>query len=322
MIYLNCIGSYLPDDEVFNASKLDKFSVSGDFLLNKIGIASLRKKNPDEETSDMSVKAFHDLQTKAGFDREDIDCLIVCTQNPDGYGLPHTSAIVHEKLGLKQSCAVFDISLGCSGYVYGLSIMKGFMLTNGLNNGVFITADPYSKILDQNDKNTAFLFGDAATATLLTRTKQNAWTMGQFVFGSNGTNNQAIYVDDAKRKLNMNGRDVFNFAATVIPSHIHDTLQKNNLSIEQIDQFILHQGSQFIVNTIQQKLGIAEEKAPFLATDYGNTVSSSIPMILKNTDTKHKYILICGFGVGLSWGSCILERAELIGQGIEQGDVV
>jgi len=310
MIYLNSIGSYLPENEIFNASNLEKFAVSEDFLLNKIGVISFRKKKVHEETSDMCVKAFLDLQARAHFYQEDIDCLIVCTQNPDGYGLPHTSAIVHAKLGLKQNCAVFDISLGCSGYVYGLSILKGFMLANELNNGVLITADPYSKILDENDKNTAFLFGDAATATLLTRAKQNTWKMGKFLFCNDGRNHQAIHVNGESKKFAMNGREVFNFAAKVIPKHINDVLQKNNLAIEQVDHIILHQGSKFLVNTIQQKLGIIEEKAPFLAKHYGNTVSSSIPMILKDVDPEYKYILICGFGVGLSWGSCILERAQ------------
>ena len=308
MIYLENIGYYLPTHEISNFSRMNKFSLSEDSLLKKIGFTSLRIKNSREDTSDMGVKAYLDLQAKADFHNEDIDCVILCTQNPDGYGLPHTSAIVHEKLGLKQDCAVFDISLGCSGYVYGLSIAKGFMMVNGFNKGVFITADPYSKIIDEDDKNTALLFGDAATATLLTQNKHNTWRIGQFVFGSEGKNHQAIQVNK-KRVLYMNGREVFNFAAKIIPGHIQQTLQKNNVSIEEIDQFIVHQGSKYIVKTIQEKLGIAEEKMPFLANHYGNTVSSSIPLILKDLDHKHEKILICGFGVGLSWASCILEHS-------------
>lgn len=309
MIYLKEIGYYLPTSEISNVARMEKFALEEDFLLQKIGITSLKIKNPDEETSDMCVKAYLDLQTKAQFQNEEIDCLIVCTQNPDAHGLPHTSAIVHEKLFLKQDCAVFDISLGCSGYVYGLSIAKSFMQANGFNKGVFITADPYSKIIDENDRNTTLLFGDAATATLLTQTKQNAWQIGQFSFGSDGSKHQAIQVDNSK-KLVMNGREVFNFAAKVIPTHIQQTLQKNNVSMNMIDQFILHQGSKYIVTMIQQQLGVPDEKVPFLATQYGNTVSSSIPMLLKDVHSNHKRLLICGFGIGFSWGSCILERVE------------
>jgi 3-oxoacyl-[acyl-carrier-protein] synthase-3 len=307
MIYLDKIGYYLPPNELSNRYRMDQFAVSEASLLNKIGFTSLRIKNANEDTSDMCVKAYQDLQDKMDCKSEDIECLIVCTQNPDGYGLPHTSAIVHEKLYLKQDCAVFDISLGCSGYVYGLSIAKGFMLVNGFKKGVFITADPYSKIIDGKDKNTSLLFGDAATATLLTSVENKSWHIGQFDFGSNGKHHSAICVSN-KRILFMNGREVFNFAAKIIPEHILQTLQKNNLSIEEIDQFIVHQGSKYIVTTIQQKLGIAEEKIPFLANNYGNTVSSSIPMILKDVENRNKKILICGFGVGLSWASCILER--------------
>lgn len=310
MIYLDAIGSYLPSNEVSNHSKVEKFAVKDDFLLQKIGITSLRVKNSDEDTSDMCVKAYLDLQTKTSVSKDDLDCLIVCTQNPDGYGLPHTSAIVHNKLSLKQNCAVFDISLGCSGYVYGLSIAQSFMMANGFHNGVFITADPYSKIIDDEDKNSTFLFSDAATATLLTRSKQNTWQMGHFLFGSDGSKYESIRVDDVRQKFIMNGREVVNFAAKIIPTHIHQLLQKNNLSLGDIDKFIFHQGSKFIINTIQQKLGLSEDKVPFLVKNYGNTVSSSIPMILKDLERTNKPVVICGFGVGLSWGSSVLRLAE------------
>ncbi|MDP3706023.1 MAG: ketoacyl-ACP synthase III [Legionellaceae bacterium] len=310
MIYLDTIGYYLPPNEVSNYSKVEKFAVKDDFLLQKIGITSLRVKNADEDTSDMCVKAYLDMLTKTNVSSDDIDCLIVCTQNPDGYGLPHTSAIVHSKLGLKQNCAVFDISLGCSGYVYGLSIAQSFMMTNGFNNGVFITADPYSKIIDEDDKNSTFLFSDAATATLLTRSKHNTWQMGHFLFGSDGSKYESIRVDDVRHKFKMNGREVVNFAAKIIPAHIHQLLQKNKLSIDDIDRFIFHQGSKFIISTIQQKLGLSDDKVPFLVKDYGNTVSSSIPLILKDLKKTHHPIVICGFGVGLSWGSCVLKLAE------------
>src|SRR3990167_10398173 len=195
MIYLNDIGYYLAKNEVPNTSKMDEFSINEDFIFHKIGITTRRIKNPEETTSDLCVNAYLDLKTKAHFDDEAIDCLIVCTQNPDDYGLPHTSALVHGKLGLTQNCAVFDISLGCSGYVYGLSIAQSFMLTNNLKKGIFITADPYSNIVDPHDKNTALLFGDAATATLISHTQQNAWKIGKFVFGSDGSKNRAIRTD-------------------------------------------------------------------------------------------------------------------------------
>lgn len=307
MIYLEQIGYYLPSTEVSNFSKLKKFDIQEEFLLQKIGVTQLQIKNSDEETSDMCVKAYLDLQSKAKFSHDDIDCLVVCTQNPDNFGLPHTSAIVHDKLKLRQDCAVFDISLGCSGYVYGLSILKGFMTTNGFKTGILITADPYSKIIDSSDKNTSLLFGDAATATLLTTSTDNTWKIGNFLFGSDGSKHEAIHVD-SRRTFVMNGWEVFNFTAKYIPQHIQQTLEKNNLTLEEVDQILLHQGSKYIVTTIQQKLKVSEEKIPFLAQKYGNTVSSSIPMLLKDVNLSYNRLLICGFGIGFSWGSCILER--------------
>ena len=124
-----------------------------------------------------------------------IDCLVVVTQNPDGDGLPHTSAIVHAKLNLKTSCAVFDISLGCSGYVYSLSIIKSFMESNSLKNGLLFTCDPYSKIIDINDKNTSMLFGDAATVTMM-NTKPKL-LLDKFIFATSGIEDSGfgLFVD-------------------------------------------------------------------------------------------------------------------------------
>ncbi|OGV26346.1 MAG: 3-oxoacyl-ACP synthase [Legionellales bacterium RIFCSPHIGHO2_12_FULL_37_14] len=308
MIYLNSIGCYLTENKISNISRADQFSVDENFILQKIGMATLRVKKPEQDTSDLCVRAYLALKEKADFHDQDIDCLIVCTQNPDSYGLPHVSALVHEKLALNNTCAVFDISLGCSGYVYGLSIIQSFMLANDFKKGIFITADPYSKIVDENDKNTALLFGDAATATLLSHNDYNSWGIGRFLFGSDGSKHRSIYVDNHSKKLVMHGREILNFAAKIIPYHIQQTLRKNNLLMNQVDNFIFHQGSKFIVDTIREMLCLEEEKVPFSAKYYGNTVSSSIPMILSDISSENKTILICGFGVGLSWGSCILNR--------------
>ncbi len=122
---------------------------------------TLPRKSPDQETSDLCVAAFQDLCAGRHIDVSKIDCIVVCTQNPDSDGIPHVSAIVHGKLGLSETCASFDISLGCSGYVYGLSLVSSFMEANDLRKGLFFTADPYSKIIDMNDKNTSLLLGTA-----------------------------------------------------------------------------------------------------------------------------------------------------------------
>jgi len=306
MIGIEAIGTYIPEQRIDNLERMDVFGVDEDFLTSKTGMLSLSVKGEAEETSDLCCKAFDDLKAKVNFSEDDIECIVVVTQNPDGNGLPHTSAIVHGKIGLASSCAAFDISLGCSGFVYGLSIIQSFMQANGFKKGILFTADPYSKILDQNDKNTSLLFGDAATAILISDTP--VWKTGKFLFGTQGKEAKNIQVSNSSDKLEMNGRAVFSFSATVVPKNILNMLQINRLNIENIDLFVLHQGSRFIVDTLRKKLGLKAEKVPFQASLYGNTLSSSIPMILQDASSDARTIVIAGFGVGLSWASTVLYR--------------
>jgi 3-oxoacyl-[acyl-carrier-protein] synthase-3 len=308
MIGIQAIGCYLPAGRIDNTKRLEQFGVDEVFLREKIGMLGLSVKLENEETSDLCCKAFADLQLKTTLQVDDVECIIVCTQNPDALGLPHTSAIVHGKLELPDRCAAFDISLGCSGFVYGLSVLQGFMQANGFSKGVLFTADPYSKIIDQTDKNTSLLFGDGATATLISTTP--IWRTGKFLFGSCGNESASISVKQNTGKLSMNGRSVFSFSATVVPNNIFAMLDANKLVIEDIDLFILHQGSRYIIETIMQKLGVSNEKVPFLSAGYGNTVSSSIPLILSDMESQYNHIVIAGFGIGLSWASTILFKVN------------
>lgn len=308
MIGIQAIGTYIPAGRIDNRQRMAQFEVDEAFLVEKIGMLRLAVKAEDEETSDLCSKAFSDLQSKSGIKPEEVECIAVCTQNPDGCGLPHTSAIVHSKLGLTDSCAAFDISLGCSGFVYGLSVIQGFMQANGFCKGVLFTADPYSKIIDEQDKNTSLLFGDGAAATLISDTPM--WRTGKFLFGSHGKDSASIQIEPSSEKLSMNGRVVFSFSATAVPKNITVMLAANELTIEDVDYFALHQGSRYIIDTIKKRLGIEEGKAPFVAADYGNTVSSSIPLILSEVSADARQVVIAGFGVGLSWASTVLFRVE------------
>ena len=308
MIGIQAIGTYIPSNRIDNRERLEEYEIDEAFLVEKIGMLRLAVKATDEETSDLCKKAFIDLQLKTKIQPEDVDCIVVCTQNPDGCGLPHTSAIVHAKLSLPDGCAAFDISLGCSGFVYGLSIIQGFMQANGFHRGILFTADPYSKVVDKKDKNTSLLFGDGATATLISDSP--IWRTGKFLFGSHGQDYSAIMIDEETEQLTMNGRAVFSFSATVVPKNISAMLTSNSLKAEDIDCFVLHQGSRYIVNTITNRLGLDASKVPFYSADYGNTVSSSVPLILNKLNKKDKQIVIAGFGVGLSWASTVLFKEE------------
>lgn len=304
MIGIEKVSVYLPEGGIDTQSRMEQFGIDEKFLSEKTGMLRVARRGESEETSDMCCSATKNLIAETGLDIQELDCLVVCTQNPDGSGLPHTSAIVHGKLGLPRSCAVFDISLGCSGYIYGLSIVRAFMESNGFKKGLLLTADPYSKILDNDDKNTALLFGDGATATLLSNSPK--WSIGKFVFGSDGTQCSAISVLPETGKFSMNGRSVFNFTATVVPNNIKNTLEANSLDHSEIGYFLLHQGSKYICTTLAKRLDLDPAKVPFRAMTYGNTVSSSVPILLRDYFDSHAHLVLSGFGVGLSWGSCTL----------------
>lgn len=303
MIGIEAIAYHLGQDKVDNKLQAAELGASNDLLENKIGITELSRLSASEDTAYIAEVALNKLFSRYTVSPDDIQCLVVVTQNPADSGLPHTSAILHSRFNFSKACAAFDISLGCSGYVYGLSIVSSFMMSHGMTKGLLITADPYSKILNHADRNTALLFGDGAAATLLSTTPR--WRMGKFDFGTDGRQGTALCIDE-NRQLTMNGRAVFNFSALTVPESVQRTLGINNVTLSGIDQIVLHQGSRFIVDTIAQRLG-AEDKTNFFAQNYGNLVSSSIPVALAdNILPTTKTILLSGFGVGLSWASTIL----------------
>ncbi|OHB29920.1 MAG: 3-oxoacyl-ACP synthase [Desulfuromonadaceae bacterium GWC2_58_13] len=306
MLGIEEIGYYIPEGRISNYDRKEQFGIDDHFIEQKIGVRRVSVKGADEDTSDLCVKAFADLRRKTDIDLNDIEAMIVVTQNPDR-NIPHASAMLHGKLGLPSRCACFDISLGCSGFVYALSVFQGFMAANGMKKGLLFTSDPYSKIVDPNDKNTSLLFGDAAAVTLVSENPK--LVSGIFTFGTLGGDYEKLICNDGV--LFMNGRAVFNFAAKVVPEDIRQMVAKNGLTLEKVDRFLLHQGSKIIVETIADKLQIPREKAPYATYDYGNTVSSTLPILLVDElNGPADSIVICGFGVGLSWASGLLKRVK------------
>lgn len=309
MIGIRAIASYLPPGRVSNIDRRDAAGKDEAFIRDKIGFEQLARREPDQETSDLCVSAYAGRKDWPGFDPALVDCLVVCTQNPDAHGLPHTSAVVHRKLGLGQQVACFDISLGCSGYVYGLSVVTAFMAANGLRSGLLFTADPYSKILDSEDWDTELLFGDAATVTWLA--EQPVYRCRPALFGSDGAMGHSIAVAEVGGQLRMLGSNVFKFSMTAVPAQVQAYLAREGLAPQDVDLFLFHQGSRFIVDNLARKLDLPPEKAPFEASQTGNTVSSSLPLMLQGRmDAPPRRILLSGFGVGLSWATMLLESCS------------
>ena len=306
MIGIKSIAAYLPQQSIDNIEQGARFGESEEFIRTKIGATRLTRKSDSEETSDLAATAVNNLIENSELDLQQIDALIVVTQNGDGFGLPHTAAIVQDKLGLSSDVAAFDVSLGCSGFVYGLSILKGLMLETGLNNGLLVTSDPYSKVVDPEDRVTSLLFGDAATATWLSADAD--WTIGRPILATDGSGGGNLAVRNGR--LTMNGRQVFNFTAMRVPLQIKKLLQQEKLEPADIDLYCIHQGSAAIVDAISRRFRDVKDRFVLDMDSTGNTVSSTIPLLLVRylDDPGIHRILISGFGVGLSWASSILTK--------------
>lgn len=305
---IQTIGVYLPTQRVFNFTITDRFDDFDEgFLRDKIGVIERPVKDLREHASDMALHALEALLARGDARREEIELLVVVTQNPDS-NIPHVSPLVHARAGLPDACATFDISLGCSGYVYGLSIVQSLMAAQGMRYGVLITADPYSSIVDPEDRNTALLFGDAATATLIGDTP--TYRTSGFSFSTFGDIDGALACHHGK--LRMDGRAVFNFAATRVPENLADLFARSRIEKEAVDCFIFHQGSRYIIDTLTRRMGLRPERVRSDIRRTGNTVSSSIPILLAHEldNPDSRTMLLCGFGVGLSVASCICHRTK------------
>lgn len=306
---IRSIGVEVPEGRLDNASRCEALQTDLEFLDRKIGTREVVRMAEGADTADLAEPACWRALEKGGVRPADIAALVVCTQNPHGRGIPHTSAVLQARLGLPESCACFDVSLGCSGYVYGLSVLGSFLEINGFGPGLLVTADPYSKIIDPMDRNTVLLFGDAATATLLEPDETGRLFSGSsFAFATRGAGGEAIW--NPQGILEMNGRAVFEFALGAVPKQVREVVAKAGLNIEEVDRFLLHQGSQFMVEQLARLLGVPMDKVPLGLAGVGNTVSSSVPLMLEKVlpDEAVRRVVLSGFGVGLSWASCVLRR--------------
>jgi 3-oxoacyl-[acyl-carrier-protein] synthase-3 len=285
------IGVYLPPERVSNLEHAPQLGFDEPFVRNKIGVIHRTLKQPGEETSDLCVKAFENLTATERIDPASIELLCVVTQNPD-CKVPHTAAIVHQKLGLGKRCMTFDLSQGCAGFTHGVQVVEALIKQGGLQQALLFTCDPYSKIVDRADRNTALLFGDAASVSHLT-SRKGGYALIDAAFGTIPGSWECIVCKD---QLSMDGRLVLENAMRSVPASVRELLTKNGLS-------------KHICTLLQRELGLPDDKVPFDIAEYGNTVSSSIPILMKRFlfGTGHRRAVLSGFGVGFSWGTCLIE---------------
>ncbi len=316
--YINAISYITPKNQLSNLDLAKEFPEwSAEKVADKLGIEKRFIASNIESTSHLAIKASEKLFKNNDIDRSIIDFVILCTQSPD-YALPTTACIIQDKLNLKKSCGAFDFNLGCSGYIYGLAIAKGFIETNIAKNILFITSETYSKFLSKDDKSNRTIFGDAASATLIS--DNGIAKIKDFVLGSDGSgaenlivrNSGSLYNESYNNCLFMNGPEIFTFTLKSVPNLIESVLLKHNLEKENIDLFIFHQANKFMLNHLRKKIKIDQDKFYVFMSQVGNTVSSTIPIALYHAINDNKIkkgdkVVLAGFGVGYSWGSTIIE---------------
>lgn len=320
--FIKAISKYIPSKKISNQEISEQFPEwDSDKILNKIGIQSRNITSEDEYTSDIAVNAINNLFEEHKIDKNSIDFLIICTQSPD-YFLPTTACIVQDKVGLKTSCGAIDINQGCSGYIYGLSLANALVASGTSKNVLLVTAETYSKHIHQSDKGNMSLFGDASTATLIS--DEGEFEIGKFSLGTDGSGAENLIIkngaskyqktedkNDMNNYLYMNGSEIFDFTSKSVPSLVDDNLLKNKIFKDEIDTFIFHQANTFMLNFLRKKISIPTEKFVIDMLNYGNTVSSTIPLALKNSITSKRdmqNIMLVGFGVGYSWGAVCLKN--------------
>jgi 3-oxoacyl-[acyl-carrier-protein] synthase-3 len=316
-----------PYYQAFGREEVDK-------IIESTGIAE-RRADPEICTSDLCFAAAESLLAELQWDRSSIDLLVFLSQTPD-YTLPATACCLHGRMGLNKECGAFDISLGCSGYPYGLWTVTSMMASGGVRRCLLLVGETASRDISPLDRGTAMIFGDAGTATALELSPEAAPI--HFTWGSDGTGWEAIirraggqrfpYAPElairterdngnfrAEMDTSMSGPDVFSFSLREVPSLIRRTLEMAGWKIENADTFVLHQANKFMLQHLAKKIKIPLDKLPMSLAEFGNTSSASIPITIVRhlPQLRHQSLntLLVGFGVGLSWGSVALTLGPL-----------
>jgi 3-oxoacyl-[acyl-carrier-protein] synthase III len=318
------IAVYLPervDDIDQLAVEFPKWDIPTIFA--KTGIRARHIAAPDECASDMGVAAAEKLFKDFDIDRESIDFLFLCTQTPD-YPLPTTACLVQDRLRLRTSIGALDFNLGCSGFIYGLALADGLIKSGLARRVLLITAETYSKYIDPVDRSLRTIFGDGAAATLVEASEEPS--LGAFELGTDGSGGNTLMVigqgarnpaqalQPTKRKrwpssLYMDGPELVKFTLEVVPPLVNNLLNKSGWTPEMLDYYLLHQATTFMLEHFRERMKLSPEKTPEALEMYGNTVSSTIPILIRDlrADGRLKLgmkTLLIGFGVGLSWGGC------------------
>lgn len=331
---INAISYWLPENRLTNSDisyQHPEWSVEK--ISAKTGINERRIVDNNTFVSDLAVNAAEKLFQDFNVSRASVDFILLCTQSPD-YLLPTTACIVQDKLGLSKEIGALDFNLGCSGYIYGLGLAKGLIASGSASNILFITAETYSKFIHPDDRSNRTLFGDAASASLISAGGEGL-RINDLVYGTDGSGANNLIVknggikgrnkdsDDIRSDLGeyisndnhlyMNGPEIFKFTSENVPKLVHHVLQRNMMQIGDINLFIFHQANKFMLDYIRKRLNINEELFFYFLEKCGNTVSSTVPIAIAEALNQNKIVsgnevLLAGFGVGYSWAGCTVTK--------------
>ena len=332
------ISACVPKNVVDNAQIYDERWSGYENFVGTTGIARHRNSPKNICSSDLCVEAAEKLIVELGWEKSEIDALFFVSQTPDFYNIPATSCLIQDRLGLPKGCYTLDISLGCSGWVYGMSVLSALIQSGGIKKALFLAGDTPSKVCSPMDKSTFPLFGDAGTVTALEYSEVAPPI--RFAMYSDGSGYDAIIVraggyrnpvseesfqvknhgegkDRCDLNVEMDGESVFVFGISQAPKAIKALAANYEIDLSTVDLFTFHQANLFMNEKIRNKLKIDAEKVPYSMQEFGNTSCASIPLTLVTRRAEQLRSgkvchIACGFGVGLSWGAMHFETENLV----------
>jgi 3-oxoacyl-[acyl-carrier-protein] synthase-3 len=319
------IATHFPERIETNAHLAAEFpSWDMELIYSKTGIAQRYIAAPGQCASDLGCAAAQKLFETYDVDPGSIDFLLFCTQTPD-YPLPTTSCLMQQRLGLRTSVGALDFNLGCSGFVYGLCLAEGLIRTGSVRRVLLVTAETYTKYIHREDRSLRTIFSDGAAATLLQAVDQP--TMLGFRYGTDGSGGDTLLAtcggarpaQDAIRPrhrkrwssdLYMDGPSLMSFTVAKVPELIDQVLAAADVPAEKIDLYLMHQATRKMLEQLTERLGLDEDRLPIRLDLVGNTVSSTLPILIDQLRTERRLrpgmqSMLIGFGVGLSWAGCV-----------------
>jgi 3-oxoacyl-[acyl-carrier-protein] synthase-3 len=313
------LGCYVPDRVLTNDELAQMVDTSDEWIRERTGIRERRIASPEQAMSDIALPAAQAALEEAGLEGREIDLLVVATVTPD-MAFPSTAAILGDLLDAPDA-ACYDLSAGCTGFMYALAQAYG-MIAGGLaSKALVVGGDVLSKILDWEDRSTLILFGDGAGAVVLERVEEGGFI--GFELGAEGAGGVHLWLpgsgsrafEEPEKYVKMNGREVFKFATRVLVSSAEKLLTECGRSVDEVDVYVPHQANVRIMDHAARKLGIPEEKMVVNVDRYGNTSSGSIPLALADARADGRLsdgslVLMTGMGAGLTWGSSLIEWTE------------